>query len=214
MTGAIIRLLHAAGRPRLAPGEELDGVGYGFLIPVFFVVSGMGIDSRRSWWTRFGVTLFVFVSILLIRGGSVYAMFRHLDGRSRLTLGLFSATGLPIIVAVTTVAVESGHMGREEQSIVVAAGMLTVLCLPVLALGLHTAPKPARPARRQAAPRDRRRMAEDRGFEPLRAVNPTRFPSERHRPLGESSAEEATGESVGPRNRSAALDFVRRTTVA
>ena len=38
-----------------------------------------------------------------------------------------------------------------------------------------------------------RQMAEDRGFEPLRAVNPTRFPSERHRPLGESSAEEATG---------------------
>ena len=31
-------------------------------------------------------------------------------------------------------------------------------------------------------------VAEDRGFEPLRAVNPTRFPSERHRPLGESSA--------------------------
>ena len=41
--------------------------------------------------------------------------------------------------------------------------------------------------------RDRRRVAEDRGFEPLRAVNPTRFPSERHRPLGESSAGEATG---------------------
>lgn len=35
-------------------------------------------------------------------------------------------------------------------------------------------------------------LAEDRGFEPLRAVNPTRFPSERHRPLGESSAGEAT----------------------
>lgn len=31
------------------------------------------------------------------------------------------------------------------------------------------------------------RLAEDRGFEPLRAVNPTRVPGERHRPLGESS---------------------------
>ena len=55
-------------------------------------------------------------------------------------------------------------------------------------------------------------MAEDRGFEPLRAVNPTRFPSERHRPLGESSAEEATGRRrageiaavVWPRQRSSA----------
>ena len=40
-----------------------------------------------------------------------------------------------------------------------------------------------------AAPFD---PAEDRGFEPLRAINPTRFPSERHRPLGESSAGEIT----------------------
>ncbi len=45
-----------------------------------------------------------------------------------------------------------------------------------------------------------RQMAEDRGFEPLRAVNPTRFPSERHRPLGESSAEEATGRRRARRN--------------
>jgi hypothetical protein len=44
-------------------------------------------------------------------------------------------------------------------------------------------------------------VAEDRGFEPLRAVNPTRFPSERHRPLGESSAGEATCLPSPPRNR-------------
>ena len=30
-------------------------------------------------------------------------------------------------------------------------------------------------------------VAEDAGFEPARAVNPTRVPGERHRPLGESS---------------------------
>ena len=39
---------------------------------------------------------------------------------------------------------------------------------------------------------EQKNRAEDRGFEPLRAINPTRFPSERHRPLGESSAGEAT----------------------
>ena len=45
--------------------------------------------------------------------------------------------------------------------------------------------------------------AEDRGFEPLRAVNPTRIPSVRHRPLGESSVRNYTGSqtSVGPFDR-------------
>src|SRR6185437_6106927 len=36
-------------------------------------------------------------------------------------------------------------------------------------------------------PRAARPTAEDAGFEPARAVNPTRVPGERHRPLGESS---------------------------
>jgi len=134
VAGAIIRLLLPTDHAWFL--ARLDGVGYGFLIPVFFVVSGMGIDAGVLL-DRLGVTLFVFASILLIRGGSVYAMFRHVERRSRLTLAIFSATGLPIIVAVTTVAVEAGHMGHQEQSIVVGAGMLTVLCLPVLALALH-----------------------------------------------------------------------------
>jgi hypothetical protein len=52
-------------------------------------------------------------------------------------------------------------------------------------------------------------VAEDRGFEPLRAINPTRFPSERHRPLGESSAGEATGSLSG--REIAACPGVRHT---
>ncbi len=36
-------------------------------------------------------------------------------------------------------------------------------------------------------------LAEDRGFEPLRAINPTRVPGERHRPLGESSVGHGSG---------------------
>jgi Kef-type K+ transport system membrane component KefB len=134
VAGAIIRLLLPDDHAWFL--SRLDGVGYGFLIPVFFVVSGMGIDARVLL-DRLGLTLAVFASILLVRGGSVYGMFQYLERRARLTLALFSATGLPIIVAVTTVAVKDGQMRQEEQSIVVAAGMLTVLCLPVLALRLH-----------------------------------------------------------------------------
>src|SRR3954451_14789440 len=45
-------------------------------------------------------------------------------------------------------------------------------------------PKPTEPTSCLPAPRV---LAEDAGFEPARAVNPTRVPGERHRPLGESS---------------------------
>jgi Kef-type K+ transport system membrane component KefB len=134
VAGAIIRML-------LPPEPDefltrLDGVGYGFLIPVFFVVSGMEIDPA-VFVEKPGTVLFVFISILLVRGGPVYLLFRHLPSRERLQLSLFSATGLPIIVAVTSVAVDSGQMSVQGQSIVVAAGMLTVLALPMLAVMMH-----------------------------------------------------------------------------
>jgi Kef-type K+ transport system membrane component KefB len=134
VAGAIIRMLLPPDSERML--TRIDGLAYGFLIPVFFVVSGMGIDPA-VFVEKPGTVLFVFASILFIRGGPVYLLFRHLPSRERLQLSLFSATGLPIIVAVTAVAVASGQMGEQGQSIVVAAGMLTVLVLPMLAVMLH-----------------------------------------------------------------------------
>ncbi|WP_017935139.1 cation:proton antiporter [Nocardioides sp. Iso805N] len=134
VAGAIIRMLLPPDHESVS--SRLDAIGYGFLVPVFFVASGMAIDPAVILHDP-GTVLFVFASILLIRGGSVMLLYRHLARRQLLTLGLFSATGLPIIVAVTAVAVESGKMSQEGQSIVVAAGMLTVLALPILALSLH-----------------------------------------------------------------------------
>ena len=72
------------------------------------------------------------------------------------------------------------------------------------ALGFRTETRPQPPGGARVSGTKRFplvRLAEDRGFEPLRAVNPTRFPSERHRPLGESSAGEATRPDSHRRNR-------------
>lgn len=140
VAGGIIRMLLPADHAAIS--ARLDGIGYGFLVPVFFVVSGMGIDPVELLHHP-GRVLFVFASILLLRGGPVYLIFRHLESRTRLQLGLFSATGLPIIVAVTAVAVDSGELTHAGQSIVVGAGMLTVLLLPMLALSLHPETEPA-----------------------------------------------------------------------
>jgi Kef-type K+ transport system membrane component KefB len=135
VAGAIIRMLLPADAHE-GFLTRLDGIGFGLLIPVFFVVSGMGIDPVVLLHKP-GTVLFVFLSILLLRGGPVFLLNRHLPRRERLQLGLFSATGLPIIVAVSAVAVEAGQMTDQGQSIVVMAGMLTVLALPMLAVALH-----------------------------------------------------------------------------
>lgn len=74
--------------------------------------------------------------ILLIRGGVVYLTARRgdgFDGRDSAAIALFASTGLPIIVAVTSVAVRAGEMSTTNASVVVAGGALTVLVCPLLA---------------------------------------------------------------------------------
>jgi Kef-type K+ transport system membrane component KefB len=133
VAGVIVRMLLPPEHDRFL--ARLDGIGFGLLIPVFFVVSGMAIDFGavvEEW----PIALTFFVSIMVVRGVPVLVAFRHLGRRDSVQLALFSATGLPIIVAVTTVAVDAGLMTSDGQSVVVAAGMLTVLAFPLTAIEL------------------------------------------------------------------------------
>lgn len=53
--------------------------------------------------------------------------------RDATRIGLYGATGLPIIVAVTGVAVNAGVMAEDIGSILVASGAASVLFFPLLA---------------------------------------------------------------------------------
>ena len=52
-----------------------------------------------------------------------------------MALALFSATQLPLIVAITTVAVQTGHMRSSTAAALVGAGALSTLAGPLH--GLH-----------------------------------------------------------------------------
>ena len=53
--------------------------------------------------------------------------------RESAQVALYGATGLPMIVAVTGAAVDAHQMSSDNASILVAAGAITVLLLPMLA---------------------------------------------------------------------------------
>ena len=54
----------------------------------------------------------------------------------RAGIALFAATGLPIIVAVTTIGLDDGELTRSTAAALVGAGMLSVLVFPLLALAV------------------------------------------------------------------------------
>ncbi len=140
---------------------RLDTVGYSLFIPVFFVVSGMGISVKavaaEPW-----LLLAAVASMLVIRGGGVWLAetWLHVSPgldttRDRARVGLYAATGLPIIVAVTDVAVGSDLMHATEAAVLVAAGAVTVLLFPLLAELVRAPDAPAGPRGQGVSPRSR-----------------------------------------------------------
>ncbi len=135
--GAILRLL-LRDRELERFESKLDAVGFGLLIPFFFVTSGMALDlAALTGSTRALVELPVFlVLFLVVRGAPALLLYRgQLDAVGRRSLALLSATQLPLVVAITTIGVDAGHMRASTAAALVGAGVLSVLIYPSLALG-------------------------------------------------------------------------------
>ena len=84
---------------------------------------------------------------LIVRGTPALVLYRGVLGfRDRAALAVFSATGLPLIVAITTIAVAEGHMRSSTAAALVGAGILSTAILPVVGLRLRAgAPKDDEP---------------------------------------------------------------------
>ncbi|MBW8172920.1 cation:proton antiporter [Ornithinimicrobium sp. Arc0846-15] len=135
--GAILRRIGPDADPHLE--EKLDTLAYGLLVPIFFVSSGLNIDLEAvssAPWTLLAVLLL----IVGARGLPISLVERFTStgsglttNRERVQLSLYGATGLPIIVAVTSVAVSTDLMPSGVASILVASGAASVLIFPLAA---------------------------------------------------------------------------------
>ena len=134
--GFVLRYIIPEGNHTLE--TKLDGLAYGFLIPVFFVVSGAKIDltavaSQPALLAGFIVALLIVRAVPIVVSMSLCPATRDVTPHGRLTVALYCTTALPIIVAVTSVAVGAGAMSQATASVMVAAGAVTVFLMPLLA---------------------------------------------------------------------------------
>ncbi|MGD8166337.1 cation:proton antiporter [Herbiconiux sp. P16] len=138
--GVLYRVL-LAGAPEVDKEvieSKLEAVAFGFLVPIFFVYTGVTFDLTSLLTSPNALLLLpVFLLLfLLVRGlPGLLAAPPGASGNDRGALALFSATGLPIIVAVTDIGLDEGVLQPGTASALVGAGMLSVLLFPLLALG-------------------------------------------------------------------------------
>ena len=116
---------------------RLEGIGFGFLVPVYFVVTGMNFDLDSLLTVEGLVLAAVFLALLFVsRGASALLWLRELGGRRTMSLALFGATGLPLIVAIVGIGQERGDISDAVGASLIGAGMISVLIYPFVATRL------------------------------------------------------------------------------
>ncbi len=138
--GMIVRLA-VRGREVAVLESKLVGIGYGFLIPFFFIYSGLNFDLDSLIGSTEGLLkLPLFVALfLVVRGVPAILLYRGvLELRDRFALAFYSATQLPLVVAITTVAVEAGEMKASSSAALVGAAILSTLFFPLIAMRLRS----------------------------------------------------------------------------
>lgn len=116
--------------------QKLDAIGYGFLIPIFFIVVGMKFEISALWSVPLAPLqiLLLLGLLLVIRGVPLLLYKQELSLDDKISFAFYSATSaLPLILIISEIGVSSGLMPANRAAILVSAGMLSLLLFPVLA---------------------------------------------------------------------------------
>lgn len=133
--GFVIRHIMPNGDTALE--SKLNGAAYGFFIPLFFVMSGAQVNVLAVGEEPLLLIGFI-IALLLVRGVPIFISLSTdractLSVHKRLTVAFYCTTALPLIVAVTSVAVDIDVMTQDTASVLVAAGAITVFLMPLCA---------------------------------------------------------------------------------
>jgi Kef-type K+ transport system membrane component KefB len=120
--------------------SKIEAVAFGFLVPIFFVYTGVTFDlaSLVKNPVLLALVPVVLVVLFVVRGlPSMLAAPVGSRARNRFSIALLGATGLPIIVAVTGIGVDKHIIPSSAAAVLVGAGMLSVLVFPLVGMALR-----------------------------------------------------------------------------
>jgi len=137
--GLLVRLIECTGRE---PNQEflgkLEGIGFGFLVPIFFISTGVGFqlkDLTSHPAALAEVPLFL-VALLAVRGLPALLYRRSFGMRRAAAAGLLQATTLTFVIVASQIGEATGKMTPTVAASLVAAGLLSAAVFPPAALRL------------------------------------------------------------------------------
>jgi len=145
LAGAILNLVDKDSMSHPNFRLKLEAIGYGFVVPVFFIASGLRFDLDallKSPSAFLKVPLFL-LALLIVRGVPAVLYAPEVGRRGAVAAGLLQATSLPFLVTATQIGVALGEIRGDTAAALVSAGLLSVVIFPLVALSLLGRPGPA-----------------------------------------------------------------------
>jgi len=118
--------------------RKLEAVGFGVFIPFFFVSTGIKLDVESLFSSGSALARVpVFLAALLIVRGLPALFYRRFGSGGQVTAaGLLQATSLSIPVVAGQIGVDLGLIRPTNYVALVAAGLISVIVFPLVALTL------------------------------------------------------------------------------
>lgn len=137
--GMVARLFLVGHDQRPEVQHRVEALGFGFFIPLFFVVSGTRFDIDALLHVGAMAKVPLFLALFLVVRGAPALLYRHdMPRRDVLAMGLLQASALPLLVVITGIGVSTGRMHPENAAAMVGAGLLSVIVFPIVALALRS----------------------------------------------------------------------------
>ena len=136
LAGAILNFVDRDSMSHPNFRVKLDAIGYGFLVPVFFVTSGLTFDLRalvHSPSAFAEIPLFL-LGLLVVRGVPAIVYRSSVGPRNAIAIGLLQATSLPFLVVASAIGVSLGVIKPVTGTALVSAGLLSCVIFPLVAL--------------------------------------------------------------------------------
>jgi Kef-type K+ transport system membrane component KefB len=137
--GLLVRLIEISGRtPHPQFQVKLEGIGFGFLIPIFFIATGVAYPLKAlvADPAAIAVVPLFLAALLLVRGVPALAYRRLAGTRRAAAAGLLQATTLTFVIVATQIGIATAKTTPTAAASLLAAGLLSAALFPGAALRL------------------------------------------------------------------------------
>ncbi len=140
VAGVVLRLADRDERPNWEVFQaKLDAIGFGFLIPAFFVVTGVQYNVRAlvTHGSSLELLPLVVIALAIVRGGPALLYRKRLGTKAAIAAGLLQAATLTFPVVVAEIGTSLNLLSEAAAAALIGAALVSVLIFPAIALMLR-----------------------------------------------------------------------------